>query len=149
MGGREAGTIHCDMCNECRENIGDLAGGLEFAKPKFSRSERKKKKNPQEATCRLKGEQEKAKEAADKLSQPQGPGKRVSHLGSVSGLLKTPEPSGFTQNSAYTRKGALSILIYQVGILGSQSRMLHSHKRQLSERKKRKEGRKDINKRKK
>lgn len=127
-----------------------LGRGVGVCKTKvFKIRKEKKKKNPQEATCRLKGEQEKAKEAADKLSQPQGLGKRVSHLGSVSGLLKTPEPSGFTQNSAYTRKGALSILIYQVGILGSQSRMLHSHKRQLSERKKRKEGRKDINKRKK
>ena len=44
MGGKEAGTIDCDMCSGCRENRGDLAGELEFAKPKLSRSESKKKK---------------------------------------------------------------------------------------------------------
>ena len=63
----------------------------------------------------------------------------MSHLGTVRGLLKTPEPGGFTWNSTYTSRGALRLLIYQVGILGSQPRMLHPHMSLLSARKKRKE----------
>lgn len=69
------------------------------------------KQIPKEVISKLKDEQEKAREVVNKLSQPQGPRERVSHSGTVSTLLETLEPSGFTQNSAYTGRGVLSHLI--------------------------------------
>ena len=79
------------------------------------------KQIPKEVISKLKDEQEKAREVVNKLSQLKGPRERMSHSGTVSTLLETLEPRGFTQNSAYTGRGVLSHLIQEVRILGSQS----------------------------